>query len=110
MKRFDGDDPDEFQLETETIHDLIRAEEIFAQAADREQIGISIYEENDRFWAGLSVEAAADLSFTGRRIYNEGVSAGSDQPPVCFCGICRNDGDQRISGRIEDKRRNTVCI
>lgn len=61
LKRFDGDDPDEFQLETETIHDLIRAEEIFAQAADREQIGISIYEENDRFWAGLSVE--------GKQIY-----------------------------------------
>ena len=56
LKRFDGDDPDEFPLETESIHDLIRAEEIFAQAADREQIGISIYEENDRFWAGLSVE------------------------------------------------------
>ncbi len=55
LKRFDGDDPDEFQLETEIVHDLVRAEEIFAKAAERPQIGVSIYEEGDSFWTGLSI-------------------------------------------------------
>ncbi len=56
LKRFDGDDPDEFKLETECISDLVRAEEVFAEAAEKTEIGYSIYEEGNRFWAGMSLD------------------------------------------------------
>ena len=55
LKRFDGEDADEFTLDIEEIHDFAEMEQIFGDAAGKEEVGISLYKDGDRLYAALSV-------------------------------------------------------
>lgn len=54
LKRFDGDNMDEFQLDTKLVSDLGEAEQIFEEARLFENVGISLYQEAGAMWAGIA--------------------------------------------------------
>lgn len=56
LKRFDGEDTEEFVLKTETIRDLAQAEELFSSAIRKEVVGLSIYKEEIGTWLALCME------------------------------------------------------
>lgn len=55
LKRFDGEDANEFTLDIEEIHDFAEMEQVFGDAAGKEEVGISLYKDGDRLYAALSV-------------------------------------------------------
>lgn len=56
LKRFDGEDTEEFVLKTETIRDLAQTEELFSSAIRKEVVGLSIYKEEIGTWLALCME------------------------------------------------------
>ena len=56
LKRFDGEEQEDFEIKIKEIIDLAEAEDIFAKAVKKKEAGISIYKENDAMWVALNTE------------------------------------------------------
>lgn len=56
LKRFDGEEQEDFEVKIKEIVDLAEAEDIFAKTAKKKEAGISIYKENDAMWVALNTE------------------------------------------------------
>ena len=56
LKRFDGEEQEDFEVKIQEIIDLAEAEDIFAKAVKKKEAGISIYKENDAMWVALNTE------------------------------------------------------
>ena len=56
LKRFDGEEQEDFEVKIKEIVDLVEAEDIFAKTAKKKEAGISIYKENDAMWVALNTE------------------------------------------------------
>lgn len=56
LKRFDGEDAQEFAIKAEMIYDLADTEKIFDDAKLEETVGVSVYREDGKMWACIAYE------------------------------------------------------